>query len=292
MDVNKALPDDFYVPKYWAAWICIGIFKATAKLPFSWQIQLGKMLGASAYYLASNRRHITRVNIEHCFPELSPSEKTKLIKKTIQENVICYFEYSYAWWGKPGSLKSKVKVIGLENVQTPIKNGQGVLMIGAHYSNLDLGGILTSFFTELDVVYRKHDNPIFNWAILKGRRPYFGRVIDKYKIRDMIKSIKSGRVLWYAADQDYGRENSVFADFFGIKAATVVGSSRIAKLSKAQVIVIRHHRLPRNEGYEIEFSKPLKNFPSGDDALDAKNVNAALEKQIRKFPEQYYWVHR
>jgi KDO2-lipid IV(A) lauroyltransferase len=50
--------------------------------------------------------------------------------------------------------------------------------------------------------------------------------------------------------------------------------------------------LPDYRGYKLTVYEPFEDFPSESDATDARRMNAFLEAQILKYPEQYYWVHR
>lgn len=252
---------------------------------------MGRAIGTLVYHLAKSRRHITETNIRICFPELNSLQQRHLVKQTIQENVIGFFESAYAWWNRPEKLVKNTEVIGLQHMQRLKETGQGVLVVGAHYSNLDLGGALVAQFIDLDVTYRPHDNAIFDHMIRSGRTRYFKRILDRSQIRDMVKRLKTGNAVWYAADQDYGRNHAVFAPFFGISAATITGPSRIAKMSGCALVIIRHQRKEDGSGYIIEFS-PLEPFPTGDLVMDAAAINGALEQQIRKHPAQYMWVHR
>ena len=109
--------------------------------------------------------------------------------------------------------------------------------------------------------------------------------------RPMVRALRKNKVVWYAPDQDFGPRVSVFAKFFGVSAATVPATARIAKMSGAKVVPF----VPRREAdgsYTVTLSKALDNFPTGDDIEDAQRVNDILEQEIRKSPEQYYWVHR
>jgi len=49
---------------------------------------------------------------------------------------------------------------------------------------------------------------------------------------------------------------------------------------------------PWGMGFEVELAEPMESFPSGDDIADTTTMNAAMEKAIRKHPEQYLWVHK
>jgi KDO2-lipid IV(A) lauroyltransferase len=84
----------------------------------------------------------------------------------------------------------------------------------------------------------------------------------------------------------------VFAPFFGVPACTLTSVARLAQASKARVVPFVTEVLPDYQGYALKIFEPLAGFPSGDDVVDATRMNAFLEQQILRMPEQYYWVHR
>jgi KDO2-lipid IV(A) lauroyltransferase len=67
---------------------------------------------------------------------------------------------------------------------------------------------------------------------------------------------------------------------------------RLARLSGAPVVPAFSERLPGAQGYRLTFLTALENFPSGDDLRDATLINATMEAEIRRNPEQYLWAHR
>lgn len=95
-----------------------------------------------------------------------------------------------------------------------------------------------------------------------------------------------------AADMDHGIENSVFVPFFGVPTCTLTSISRLAKLGRARVVPFVTEVLPDFKGYKLTIFEPLEGFPSESDTNDAARMNAFLEAQIMRFPDQYYWVHR
>ena len=277
--------------RYVGSWLGVLLLWCSAQLPYQYLRKLGKFLGAVVYVVARRRCHIVRVNIALCFPEKSAAEQEQLVRRSMQENVVGLFESAYAWWGKPEDQYSSIDVVGLEHIKKAKEKGKGVLLVGAHYSNLDLGGLFVAHCEPVDVTYRRHNNALFDYFIRRSRQRYFGHVIERSELRAMLRGLKKGRVLWYAADQDYGRKHSVFAPFFGVEAATLSSTSKLAKMTGAAVVIVGHHR-KSNGRFEVEFSPALLGFPSDSESVDAARVNAALEQQIRKYPEQYMWVHR
>ena len=107
-----------------------------------------------------------------------------------------------------------------------------------------------------------------------------------------MRSLKAGRILWYAPDQDYGIKHSVFVPFFGNPAATITATSRFAKVNDSAVLFFSHYRNDDNSGYHLEFSPILDNYPTGDDEKDATTINKLIEKAILKQPDQYLWLHK
>lgn len=263
-----------------------------AQLPMQVQWWLGKMIGALAYRVMGRRRRITEINIALCFPDLSPKQHQDLVKRAFHSNGIGILEIGSAWFRAPESLRKYTRVHGHEHVEAALQQGRGVLLLGGHYSTLDLGGSLISLFIEADVMQRDHNNPLVNAIMTRSRQQRYGVALDRRDLRGLFRRLKSNRIVWYAPDQDYGRQGSVFAPFFGVPAASITATARIAERSGCAVVPFSHFRREQGVGYDIYFQPPLEGFPSGDELADASRVNLAIEQQVRQHPEQYLWMHR
>ena len=136
----------FWSPQYWPTWLLIGFMKFVSYLPFSLQIQLGKLLGYMTFYLAKSRRHICEVNLKLCYPELRNEELQSLAKRTFISNGIGLIETAIVWHRDPSEFKSMLTVSGLENLKNGVADGRGVLLICAHFTTLEIGGFLLSLF--------------------------------------------------------------------------------------------------------------------------------------------------
>jgi KDO2-lipid IV(A) lauroyltransferase len=99
-------------------------------------------------------------------------------------------------------------------------------------------------------------------------------------------------MLWYAPDQDFGRRQSLFVPFFGIPAATLTATARLVELTGCRVVPMFPRYDEATGQYVVQFHPALENFPTGDIVADLTRVNAMLEEQVRKAPEQYWWIHR
>jgi len=288
---NEKAKDRFLAPKYWGTWVVIGILKCLAPLSIKNQVRTGKVIGWLAYRLVKRRRKITEVNIRLCFPELDEVAQQKLVKDCINENAIGLLETARAWFADPETIRSQLDIYGLENLQKAHAQGRGVIVIGGHYTALDLGSVMASRYVEFNGMYRPHKNPLMD-KVMRESRLRIARIVDRADMRTIIRTLKAGENLWYAPDQDYGAAVSVFAPFFGVEAATIKTTSKLAKINNSPVLVLSYHRKPDNSGYVIRFNEPLEGFPSSDEVVDATRINKALEREIRRCPEQYMWVHR
>lgn len=279
-------------PRYWPTWLSFGFMLLLAYLPYPLQLRIGRVLGILFYHLGHYRRHITQTNIKLCFPELDALAQKKLVRDIFIANGIGIVESAMGWWRDASMWKSRTTFIGLEHLEKAKQEGRGVLLIGAHFSTLDLAGPLLSLVTDFAVTYRENKNPLFDTVMKARRARYTKSVLHRNDLRGMVRSLKNGEVVWYAPDQDYGKKYSVFAPFFGVQAATITATARLAKLNNSAVLFLAYHRNIDDSGYTLEFTKPIENFPSENDIADATRINNVIEHYIRKQPDQYLWLHR
>ncbi len=280
-------------PRYWLLWIGMGIFWALIQLPNSWKLAVGRMIGRITYRLAARRRKIATINLKLCFPNLTDKQRHDLLYQHFESLGMGLLEMFSAWWLKDTRLKPLEHIEGLEHLNSGLENDKGVILLSAHFTSLELGSrFLTMHTTILHAVYRQHENPLMEYLMKKSRKDKAEKTIPRDNIREMLRSLKQNKPVWLATDQNFGHKNSVFADFFGIPAATSIAVPRLAKISKATIIPFFTQRLKDNQGYKIILQPALENFPTGDDVQDALLINKLIETQIKQAPEQYLWVHR
>ncbi len=272
-------------------WLVVGLLRLLAFLPFKAGLAFGRGLGSLIYRLASRRRKIAEVNISLCFPELSPCEQNQLVKNVFKANAVGFIETAWAYWGDEQAFRNRTTIIGQDLLQQALEKGKGVILLGAHFSTLDLGGLLFSFAgVPFDCVYRPHNNPVMDHWICK-KRSRFTKVVDRKKFRELMRDLRQNRGVWYAPDQDFGSKGAVFVPFFGQQAATIVATSKMVRLNDSPILMLAHYRNADNSGYTVELTE-MPDFPTGDETRDAELVNLAIENAVRKAPEQYMWIHK
>lgn len=281
-----------YHPRYWPTWLLLGALKLVTFLPFMFQLRLGRLLGRLFMRLGKRRRHIADVNLRLCFPELSDAEHHDLLVRTFEAQGMGLMETLAAWFMAPRRLLPRVTFEGMEFVEQARRENQPLLMLGAHFTSLDIAGTLFGHFVEFDVIYRRQKNRVIEYMMTHSRQRYLkgGRTIPQDDMRGVYRSLAEKRALWYPPDQDYGAKHSVFVPFFGVPAAMIKAPTRMAKKSGALAVICTYHRTP--DGRYLLTAKPIEGFTAKDPVADATAFNRALEASIRRYPEQYMWVHR
>ena len=276
-------------PRYWLTWIVIGLSFIFSLLPYRMLLQLGRLLGRAIYRVARRRVHIARVNLQKCYPQLDTQAREALLHKNFESVGIGVMELMMAWWWPRRRLEKLVSYRGLEHLQS----SQGTILLVMHFTTIELAGRLITLRHSVDATYREHGNPVFEYIQRRLRHRFDpdSKLLGRRDVRGMLRSLKAGRTVWYAPDQDYGIRNGLFVPFFGVMAATVTGTFRLAKGANARVVPMMVTRLANGQGYEVCLYPPLAT-PSGDDYHDTLLVNQFIEQRVREQPEQYMWLHR
>lgn len=286
------LPARVFSPRYWLNWLSMGLFWCLARLPYRWVIGFGLGLGRLSYPLLVRRRRIALRNLELCFPELAKEDRQQLARQNLAFTGKALGEIALAWWGDHRKLEGLCEVRGIEHLEQALAQGRGALLLSAHFTCLELIAPLASVITPCYVIYKPQRNLVVEHCMRRARDRNTLGAIPRNEIRTILRALRRGHSVWYAADQDLGRRYSVFAPFFGIETATVSAITRLAKISKAPVVPFFFHSKPDHSGYIAEYLPALENFPGSDEVSDATVVNRTIEEAVRKHPDQYFWVHR
>ena len=271
-------------------WIGLGVMTAAAHLPWLWQRAIGRGIGWLALRLAGTRRRAAEVNIDLCFPEQSPEWRRRLLRDSFDALGIGLFEFARAWWGEVTPMRRDLRIEGLEHLRALQAEGRGVLLVSGHFMTLEICGRLMCDHVDLAGMYRRHRDPVMEWAVKRGRLRYASAMFGNGDIRGAVRHLKRGGFLWYAPDQDMRGKDTVFVPFFGHTASTITATHQLARMTGCAVIPYFHRR----EGgkYFLKIGAPLENFPSEDVEADTARVNQAIEAMVREAPDQYLWIHR
>lgn len=280
-------------PRHWPAWLGVAVIWLIARLPQRMLMWLGRRLGALVLRVPSERRRIAAANIALCFPELDAAARAALVDANLRDLGLMLVEFALGWMGSDRRMAAiPTRVEGLEHLEAARAQGKGVLLVGGHFSHLELCARLVSQRIRIAGMYRRMDSAVFEWAVLRARLDYADAMFEKDDIRGTVKYLRGGGTLWYAPDQDMRSKDTVFVPFFGVPAATITATHHLARMSGALVIPFFHRRLADGQGYALRLGAALDGFPGSDVLADTARINACIEQMVREAPEQYLWVHK
>lgn len=292
--VDKAeFSSSLYHPKHWPIWFGALLMRLTQLFPLSWQMKLGKVGGRLIMLIAKKRTHIARRNLTLCFPEMPENEREQLLTRNFEETGKAIFDTINAWWWSDDKVQQHMHITGKEHVQDTLNDGHGVILFAVHCLPLEMGARIFGQFQPGVGIYRPHNNPVMEYLQVKGRLRSNKGLVSKRDLRQMIRCLRNPDVIWYTADQDFGRSSAVFIPFYAMPhAATITGATTLAKLGKAKILPFFVERTEGDKGYQIEIMPPLEDFPGEDELSDAIRGNRIIETIINRNRAQYMWLHR
>ena len=279
-------------PRYWLTWLGLGSLRVIESLPYKWQLYIGRVLGRLVRLLPLSYVRIARRNIEICLPELSPDARKTLLKRHFESLGIGLCETAITWWSSNERVRSLAQVEGVEHLQKALARGNGAILVGGHFTTIEIGTRILGTIVPLNVLYRPTKNEVLT-DLMAGKFARYGeRAIQYDDIRTLVRALRHNGAVWYAPDQSYRNKGAAMVPFFGTPAATTTSTSRLARMTGAAVLTYFPQRLPDGKGYKVFIGPELSNFPSDDPVADTARFGALLEAQVRHHPEQYLWMHR
>ena len=174
---------------------------------------------------------------------------------------------------------------------------RGVIMITPHYGNFELlGYTLAKLGLPLTAIMRPLDDPLVNEYLVASRAASGLELLLKHGVSERAdQTIADGGTLCFIADQDAGRKG-VFSEFFGRKASWYKSIGLLAMRHDVPIIVGYAARRGRGFHYAVHVERIIRpeEWAERDDSLQwiTDEYAAAMERSIRRHPEQYLWVHR
>jgi KDO2-lipid IV(A) lauroyltransferase len=279
----------------WGARLLLGVMWVLHLLPLPVLAAIGSATGMVLYGLAGARRRVALRNLELCFPELAPDQRHRLAREHFRWLGRSILERSLLWFAPAERLKTLIHVEG--DVKLAERSPKPVMWLVPHFMGLDVAGVAVLLFQDQYAcsMYQAQSNPVMDDIIRKGRLR-FGDKAEIFPRSDkalpLIRAIRKGHAFFNLPDMDFGERDAAFVPFFGVPAATLLAPSRMARALDMVVQPVVAEMLPGGQGYRVHFGEPLENFPTDDAVADTAAMNRWIEREIRRNPAQYLWVHK
>lgn len=269
-------------------------------LPPALAFKAAEFLAWAAYQVDRRHREVAAENLRFAFPELAaaPTRIDRLVRATyrhfmlvVVEIVLAPRKLHVASWRRYATLYPGARLFG------PMLSPRSVLNVTAHFGNWEMAGRLIGLFGfKTYAIARVLDNPRLEQFLKRFRQGTGQTVIAKKDdFGRLTEALAAGGKVGTLADQDAG-PRGVFVDFFGRPASTHKAIALMAIEFDAVLTVMGVPRLAEPMFYAIECEEVIdpRDYAGRADAVPAitQRYTAALERLIRRHPEQYFWFHR
>lgn len=281
--------------EYAAAWPFIKILGLMPRpVARAFAIAIGRVV----YLLHFRLRQVGMRNLAMALPAKSETERARILRGVFtslgrQLAELCQF---------PKYTKDNVDDVvvydGLENYEQAYARGKGVLFLTAHFGGWELSAFTHSLHGHwLHVVMRPMDNEYLDQMLQSYRTMHGNKVVPKDEfVRGLLAAMKAGETVGILMDTNMTPPQGVFVDFFGIPACTASGLARIALRTDAAVVpgfTIWDESLGK---YRLRFDPAVELVRTGDLEADivanTQKFTKVIEDYVRKYPDQWLWVHR
>jgi len=262
-------------------------------LPLKILMYIGYGLGNILYLIPSRRKEIVKQNLALCFPQKNEKERQILAKNCFKEVARSILERSIVWFGSQKQVQNLVNIHGIENLPQ-----DGAIVLGIHMVGLEAGGFALSTKNLITIdnwvsVYMPQKNKVFD-AIVKKQRMRFGSILlpKANSAKLILRYLNQGKYIQIFADMDFGRKDSIFSNFFGNPAATLISVPKLAAISHKKVVPMVPIFNSKTAKYDLYILPAFENYPTKDIQADVDRLNRHFEEVICKNIAQYWWVHR
>ncbi len=263
-----------------------------SRLPYDAQLSVGRYIGKLVWHVLPSRRRVTMTNLAIGFPDLDVAAREQMARKVYDHVGMSIAEGASLWFRPVSFFDQRFELIGAENLEEALSFGRGVILLQAHFSLLEMNAAILGPRYPVSAVFDPPKNPLFADFLANRRARFLQSLIDNRQMRQMIRTLKKGEIVWYSPDQSVSRSHGgIDTRFFNQPVLTTAGTRRIAGMTGAVVLPLIPTRHGNTGRYTLNIGTPLE-FSSDDDQLVTQQVNDMFERQVREQPEQYFWMHK
>jgi KDO2-lipid IV(A) lauroyltransferase len=267
-------------------------------LPRGMARRLGALLGYTFYCLHYRLRRVGQRNLELAFPELSTKSKRAELCSVFRHLGWQLVEFCRMSGYTPDNTRGWLRTEGLDHYLAARVREKGVLIVTAHLGAWELSSFYHSLMGyPMSIVARKLDNRPLDEYVNRIRCQHGNSVMHKDDFaRGLLTAMHKGETVGLLMDTNMTPPQGVFVDFFGRQACTASGLARVALKTGAAVLPGFMLWEDAEQRYVLHFGPELHFEQSGDEEADivaaTQLCTLTIESWIRRYPDQWLWIHR
>lgn len=265
-------------------------------IPPPWGYWLFGWMGERFFEWFADAREPLRSNLAHVMPNASTHERDRIARGILRNHLKNYFDFFRSSRLDRKDIARLVQVYGFENLETALGGGKGVIFVTAHFGNLDVVGQTFAIRGYAVTTPAEHVKPEVLYQKIVATRASKGLTIIPVDgpLLALVRALRRNQIIGLAADLDVTK-SGIEVEFFDAPARLPDGHIRLALRTGAAVLPAFSLRLADNT-FAAYAEPPLTLDSTGDDEADVRagvrQVAAAMEKWIVRYPEQWVMFHK
>ncbi|WP_218352537.1 LpxL/LpxP family Kdo(2)-lipid IV(A) lauroyl/palmitoleoyl acyltransferase [Alteromonas lipotrueiana] len=281
----------FLAPRYWLIWVGVLVLYAITWLPLPVIRSIGSVTGRLIGLIVPKRVKVAKRNIALTYPQLSEERVKTLADENLRRAGMALFETAMGWWWPGWRIKRCFEIEGYEHVQTAVAQGKGVFGLALHNMNLEFACRGLGYTHPAIAFYRKHNNPLIDYLQYHGRARSNKYMIHKRNAKALIQALDNQELCLYLPDQDYGKSQSIFVPFGGVKeTATSTATLMFARRANCTPMIFTSHYTAK--GYKVKIYPPMPELADMESYEALTHLNAQVADIVAEQPESYLWMHK
>ncbi|MEM1412417.1 MAG: lysophospholipid acyltransferase family protein [Pseudomonadota bacterium] len=273
-----------------------GLIRLLSWLPLSVARALPAWLADLAWPLGHSARAVTEANLEHCRADLTAPERAQLGREAARQTAMLFAEQGTVWhWPRArwdalidaGDSRKRLDECGASE--------RGTLMLVPHLGNWEL----FSLYLGAWGITALYDPPRLMSldAPIRAARERNGATllpIDRQGLKGMLQALADGGLVALLPDQVPAPTAGVYAPFFGQPALTMTLAHRLITRSQPRVLIgaLVRDGTDRHARFRVLLEEAPAAITAREPEVSAGAMNEALERMIRRYPEQYQWSYK
>lgn len=265
-------------------------------LPLPAAQAVGAALGTAAYYFIGSQRRLAHQHLAYALgPSVSPSLRRRIARGVFVNLGRNMMEWLQVPKLSTADLQQLISAEGIDHIRETLKQGNGALMVTAHFGNWELIPLyLRSLGFEGAVLARRLRYPEYESFLISMRGAKGVTTLARGAAKDVAALLRANQLIGLLPDQDIDSLDGVFVDFFGQPAHTPIGPAALSVMTGAPIIPCFLRRDGRR--FRLSVEPPLRAPPGADRTAAMRELtqawSAVVESAIRRYPEQWVWMHR
>jgi KDO2-lipid IV(A) lauroyltransferase len=252
----------------------------------------------AAYCVLGRLRRVGERNLELAFPERAARERRQILRGVFRSLGRQLAEFCRMTRYTPENTRDWIRTEGLDNYLAAKARGNGVLIVTGHLGAWELSSFYHSLMGyPMSMVARPLDNRRLDEFVNGIRCLHGNRVLCKDDFaRGLLTAMRRGETVGILMDTNMTPPQGVFVEFFGKQACAASGVARVALKTGAAVLPGFMLWEQAERRYVLHFGSQLEFEQSGDADADivaaTQQCTSAIESWIRRYPDQWLWIHR